>query len=264
MRAATRPRPQRSPIRRVLLWSALGLAAFALIGWQAVLNWLGNYLVCSDALQRADLILVMGGDFWGPRVVTAAQLGGQGLAPLILISGPRYYGRPEGELAVEFLVQHGYSKNLFDVFTHDQPSTLGEVLALKGELSRRGAKRVIVVTSSYHSRRCAILFRLFCPGIRFLSAPAVDANYRPRNWWKDASSRRLFFSEWTKLFGSIAIAYPVYLFRTRTTEHRGSAFWWNKDAAASCARLSNNDGAAAFCRAREAGFLTRCANTNLT
>ena len=208
MRAAKRR--QRSLARRVVLWGALGLATAGLIGWQAELNWLGSLLVCADAPQPADLILVMGGDFWGPRVVTAAQLGQQGLAPRVLISGPTYYSRPEGDLAVEFLVQHGYSRSLFDVFTHDQRSTFGEVLALKGELSRRGAKRVIVVTSSYHSRRCAILFRLFCPGIRFVSAPAPDANYRPQQWWKDASSRGLFFSEWTKILGSVVIVYPVY------------------------------------------------------
>ena len=99
---------------------------------------------------------------------------------------------------------------MFTVFAHDQQSTLGEVLALCPELTRRGAKRVIVVTSSYHSRRCAILFRLFCPGIRFLSMPASDANYRADGWWKDVSSRKLFFSEWSKILGSVLIAYPTY------------------------------------------------------
>jgi uncharacterized SAM-binding protein YcdF (DUF218 family) len=240
MRAATRPRPQRSLARRVLLWSALGLVAAAWIGWPAVLNWLGSYLVCSDAPQRADLIVVMGGDFWGPRVVKAAQLGAQGLAPLVLISGPTYYQRPEGELAVEFLVQHGYSKSLFDVFTHDQRSTLGEVLALKGELSRRGAKRIIVVTSSYHSRRCAILFRLFCPGIRTISMPAPDDNYQPRNWWKDTSSRGLFFSEWTKILGSVAIAYPVYLFTERAQRNTAAARFGGTRVPRPCALVSHN------------------------
>src|SRR5579872_378799 len=172
--APSRPRPVLRLVRRALLWCALVLAGIALIRWQVVLNWLGNYLVCSDPREPADLAVVMGGDFWGPRVLTGAQIGAQGLAPLVLISGPPYAGRPEGELAVEFLVKQGYPRNLFAVFAHDQPSTLGEVLALRGELMRRGVKRVIVVTSSFHSRRCVILFRLFCPGIRFWSVPAPD------------------------------------------------------------------------------------------
>ena len=209
--APSRPRAVLRVAVRILLFGALGLAAIALIRWQATLNWLGNYLVCSDARDPADLVVVMGGDFWGPRVLTAAEMARHGRAPLVLISGPPYAGRPEGELAVEFLVKQGYPRSLFAVFAHDQPSTLGEVLALKGELARRGVKRVIVVTSSFHSRRCVILFRLFCPGIRFQSAPAADEHYHANGWWKDASSRDLFFSEWTKLFGSVLIAYPTYV-----------------------------------------------------
>lgn len=207
--ASSRPRPVLGLVRRVLLGSALVLAAIALIRWQAVLNWFGNYLVCSDPREPADLAVVMGGNFWGPRVLTGAQIGAQGIVPLVLISGPPYAGRPEGELAVEFLVKQGYPRSLFAVFAHDQPSTLGEVLALRGELTRRDVKRVIVVTSSFHSRRCVILFRLFCPGIHFLSVPAPDANYHADGWWKDARSRQLFFSEWTKIAGSVLIAYAA-------------------------------------------------------
>ncbi len=208
--APSRPRRVLGLAARILLLLALTLLAVAAIRWQATLNWLGNYLICSDPLQPADLILVMGGDFWGPRVSKAAQLRAQGLAPLVLISGPPYAGRPEGELAIEFLVQQGYPKDKFAVFAHHEPSTLGEVRVLASELARRGVKRVIVVTSSYHSRRCALLFRLFCPGIRFLSAPAPDSHYHAEDWWKDPGSHALFLSEWSKILGSLLIGYPSY------------------------------------------------------
>jgi uncharacterized SAM-binding protein YcdF (DUF218 family) len=208
--ALSRPRRMLGLTARALLLIALILLAVAAIRWQATLNWLGNYLVCSDPLEPADLILVMGGDFWGPRVSTAAQLGALGFAPLVLISGPHYSGRPEGELAIEFLVKQGYPKDKFASFAHSEPSTVGEVRVLASELARRGVKRVIVVTSSYHSRRCALLFRLFCPGIHFISAPAPDSHYRPDEWWKDSNSHALFISEWTKILGSVLIAYPAY------------------------------------------------------
>ena len=213
--ARSRPRSKVRFALRALGIASIALVAIALIRWQAVLNWAGNYLVCSDPLERADLVLVMGGDFWGPRVTTAAQLGTRGLAPLVLISGPPYMVQPEniwepeGKLAIDLLVRQGYPRSLFAVFAHNEHSTLSEVLALRGELARRHPRRVIVVTSSFHSRRCIILFRLFCPGIHFLSAPAEDVHYRPNEWWLDASSRHLFFSEWTKIWGSILIAYPA-------------------------------------------------------
>lgn len=182
----------------------------ALVRWQGTLTWLGNFLVYSQPPEPADLILVMGGDFWGPRVTAAAELAQRGFAPLVLISGPPYRDRPEGELAVDSLVKQGYPSGWFAVFGHNETSTLGEVLALRGELTRRHVRWVLVVTSDYHSRRCALLFRLFCPGFHFTFAPAPDSHYHAERWWSDPSSRALFFSEWSKILGSVLVAYPAY------------------------------------------------------
>jgi uncharacterized SAM-binding protein YcdF (DUF218 family) len=190
---------------------AVALSALLLANWKATLSYLGGCLVSPQAPQSADLILVLGGNFWGQRVVTGADLGKQGYAPLVLISGVPYQGRPEGEAAIDFLVAQGYPKRLFQSFGHHAPSTIGEAIALRPELIRRGVKRVLLVTSSYHSRRAAIVFWLFCPGIQFITISAPDFLYHPDGWWEDASSRKLFFSEWSKLFGTILIEYPKYL-----------------------------------------------------
>jgi uncharacterized SAM-binding protein YcdF (DUF218 family) len=185
-------------------------AVILLIQWQAALSLLGGGLIDSEAPRPADLILVLGGDFWGPRVVKAAELATLGYAPTVLISGPPYAGRPEGELAVDFLVKRGFPKRMFAVFPHTAGSTVGEALALRSELARRGVRRVILVTSSYHSRRAAIVFGLFCPGIRFISVPASDSFYA-EGWWRSPISREIVFSEWTKILGTLMIAYPRYL-----------------------------------------------------
>ena len=139
----------------------------------------------------------------------------QGYAPLVLFSGALYRGRPEGEFAVSYLVQLGYSPTLFAVFPQAADSTIAEAVALRGELARRHVKRAIIVTSNYHSRRAAIVLHLFCPGIDFISIPAFDSHYHPQLWWRDPGSRQIFFSEWTKIFGSVLIAYPSYLVRLR-------------------------------------------------
>ena len=186
------------------------LAVVLLIRWQAALSVLGGYLIDSEAPRPADLILVIGGDFWGPRVVKAAELGTVGYASTVLISGPPYRGRPEGELAVDFLVKRGFPGEMFAVFPIAAGSTIGEALALRAELARRRVKRVILVTSSYHSRRAAMVFRLFCPGIRFISVPPSDSFYAA-GWWKSPASREIVFSEWTKILGTLTIAYPSYL-----------------------------------------------------
>ena len=209
------PRAARRPalrwIRLFLVLASGALLTFLLARWETTLAWIGEFPICSDRLAPADLILVMGGDFWGPRVLTGADLGKQKYAPLVLISGPPYRGRPEGELAVDFLVSRGYPRSLFAVFGHNEGSTVGEAIMLRREFERRHVKRVIVVTSNYHSRRSKIVLSLFCRGIKFMSAPSPDSHYDPTLWWHDAAMRDLFEGEIAKILGSVFVAYPRYL-----------------------------------------------------
>ncbi len=179
-----------------------------LIRWQTTLSFLGRYLVYSQPPRSADLILVLAGDFFGPRVFKAADLAKQGYAPLVLISGRPYDHGTEGDYAIAFLGTRGYSTRSFESFGHHAHSTIEEAIALRGELHRRHVKRVILVTSDFHSRRSAIVFRLFCPGIEFISVPGAEPNFHADRWWMDDHSRALFYSEWTKIFGTVLMAYP--------------------------------------------------------
>jgi uncharacterized SAM-binding protein YcdF (DUF218 family) len=176
-----------------------------------VLAYFGEYLVSPQTPESADLILVLAGDFWGPRVVKGADLSVQGYAPVVVFSGTTYGRRPEGEAAIGFLAGEGYRVDSFQYFLHHEPSTITEAIVLRPELKRRGVKRVLLVTSAYHSRRAGIVFRLFCPGIKFIAIGAPDEHYHPDVWWEDASSRKLFVSEWKKIFGTVLLEYPKYL-----------------------------------------------------
>src|SRR5258708_21245133 len=100
---------------KILLASA-SILCVALVSWRIyplILAKLGEFLLEADQPERSDAILVLGGDFWGARVLKGAELGIQGFAPRVLISGPPYRNRPQSELAIEFLVQKGYPKALF-------------------------------------------------------------------------------------------------------------------------------------------------------
>jgi uncharacterized SAM-binding protein YcdF (DUF218 family) len=186
------------------------LIAVLAIRWQAILTGLGSFLVDSQPPQRADIILVLGGDFWGPRVLTGAELGRLRYAPVVLFSSPPYNDRPEGDMAIDFLVPKGYPREIFQVFAHHAGSTIEEAKVLRGELARRHVRRVLLVTSSYHSRRATIALTLFCPGVEFISIPAPDLPYHVFEWWNDESSRRLFFSEWSKILGTVLLGLPNY------------------------------------------------------
>ncbi len=184
----------------------------AAIRWKITLPYIGSSIIVSRPPAPADLILVLGGDFWGPRVLTAADLASHRYAPKVLISGTRYRGRPEGELAIEFLAKQGYSTNSFESFEHSANSTVEEAIALRPELKRRGVKRVILVTAAQHSLRALIVLRLACPDINFLSVPATNPSYNPDRWWKDEISRSLLLSEWGKIVTSLLLAYPEHIF----------------------------------------------------
>ena len=215
--ALTTPSPFLQPSRtyrwlvRLITSCLVALVLVAGFRWQATLTALGSFLVCSETPQPSDLILVLGGDFYGPRVLKGAELATQGYAPRLLISGPPYrsrpeeQSRPEGEFAIAFLAQQGYPTGSFESFGHNARSTIEEAIALRPELARRGVKRVLLVTSAHHSRRALIVFQMLCSGIHFISVAAPDPFYHADRWWRDASSRRLFVSEWTKIAGSVFI-----------------------------------------------------------
>ena len=198
---------------RVFFMLLLVLAAVSLIWWQDTLAFLGRFLMDYETPQKADLILVLAGDFYGPRVLEAAYLGTHNYAPRVLISGTPYQNGLEGEYAIAFLTKQGYPPDLFESFGHNSHSTIEEAIALRGELARRKVKRVILVTSGYHSRRAAIVFGLFCPGVHFISVPSAETNYHPDRWWTDEKSKQLFWSEWTKILGTVFMAYPMDLLR---------------------------------------------------
>ncbi len=177
----------------------------------AILNSLAGALVCAQPPQKSDLILVLGGDFYGPRVIKGADLAVQGFAPTVLLSGPPYRDRPEGDFAKEFLESRGYPSRLLSVYGHTARSTIDEAIAVCPELRRRHVRQAILVTSAYHSRRAALVMRLFCPGVKFISVPATDSHYDPTQWRSNPESRRLFTSEWKKIVGTIVYAYPRHV-----------------------------------------------------
>jgi hypothetical protein len=125
----------------------------------------------------------------------------------------------ESEFSILFLEEKGYRKDLFISFPIYAKSTIEEAIAVCPELKRLGASKILIVTSAYHSLRANVVFRLFCPGLTLRSIAAPDTQFEAENWWKNEHCRRIFFSEWTKLLGTIFWKYPAYeLNRLGTTD----------------------------------------------
>jgi uncharacterized SAM-binding protein YcdF (DUF218 family) len=176
-----------------------GVLVIAVLFHTTILTALGSYLIQAEPPQKADIALVLAGDASGNRILKAAELARQGYVPKVLVSGPAgFYGYHECEFAIPFAIKAGYPESCFIHFEHAALSTKDEALATTAELRRLGAKRIMLVTSDYHSRRAARLFRASAPDLTFNVVAAPDLYFSAGGWWHTREGRKIFVMEWTK------------------------------------------------------------------
>ncbi|HUI54358.1 MAG TPA: YdcF family protein [Bryobacteraceae bacterium] len=160
-------------------------------------------LIHDDGPAKADLAVVLGGDYYGHRILKAAELVRQGDVRAVLVSGPPgFYGAHETDLAIPFAVRHGYPAECFIAFQHSELSTRGEVRVILAELRRRDVRSVLLVTSDFHSARAARLLRAAeraaggGPAFRTVAVP--DEFFHPGSWWRSRQGQKTVFLEWSK------------------------------------------------------------------
>lgn len=163
------------------------------------LRGLGEFLVQAQEPFQADLIVVLGGDDRGYRVLKAAELVKQGFAPKVLVSAPYCcYGHVESDLEIPFAVRHGYPEDWFIPFPIQGTSTVTEANEILRELDRRGVRRFLIVTSNYHTRRAGRIYRKLVPADRFRIVAAPAWKFTPDRWWTEREGEKLVFLEWSK------------------------------------------------------------------
>ena len=184
--------------RAALVILALAVALLVLFH-TPVLAALGNFLVKAGPPQKADVVLVLAGDGFGRRILKAGELVKQGWAPNALISGPNgNYGSYECDLAIPFAVRAGYPESYFIHLEHTGRSTEEEAYVAAAKLRTMGVKKVILLTSNYHTRRSGKIFHRVAPDIDFFVVAAPDEFFKPDTWWRDREARKIFLYEWMK------------------------------------------------------------------
>ncbi|MBZ5594087.1 MAG: YdcF family protein [Acidobacteriia bacterium] len=191
-------------------FSSLNLALLAVFILLVILThsvwmgWMGAFLVDSERPSHADVIVVLAGDPYGHRILRAAELVKQGYATKVLVSGPgSVYDLHECDLAIPFVVRHGYPAAWFLPVPHSAHSTQEEVRAILPVLEKVHAHTVIAVTSDYHTRRALRAMHAAWPGIQVHMVAAGDEFFSPYGWWHSREGRKIFFLEWTKTFASL-------------------------------------------------------------
>ena len=148
-----------------------------------------RFLAKNSPPEIADTLVVLGGETW-TRPQRAAELFLQGAAPRVLVSGDG-----DCEDSRRLLENRGVPASAIEIECRSG-STKENAEFCVPLLRRAGAKRVIIVTSWYHSRRALSTFQKFAPEILFYSCPT---RYERQSWWPESRECRRIWQEYGKL-----------------------------------------------------------------
>jgi uncharacterized SAM-binding protein YcdF (DUF218 family) len=198
----------RIAVRRTLV----ALLTILIMASAAFLYYGGRYLQHDDALIKADAIFVLAGTR-AERLLEGYELYTAGYAPIVMLSP----GRPEpgerllrargirfpldSEIQRAALIQLGVPAAAIVAPGGSMDNTAQEADLLRAAIAAHGWRRVIVVTSKYHTRRAGFAFRRGTAGT---GAAIVMRSSRydssdPANWWRIRADFRFALSEWEKL-----------------------------------------------------------------
>lgn len=179
---------------------AIGLIAVVVVVTAAVmLPFLGAWLQPQDTPERAEYIVVLGGD--EHRHIKAAEIYKQGFAPTVLISNDRVPPKSRLQQAIielgypnvhpleirRRIIEHfGVPRSAIGSFGDGSVSTLEEAEAFKKFVNGRPVT-AILVTSPFHARRAKLTFESVMPKARFLIVSPPEGTIDGR-WWRDQQS----------------------------------------------------------------------------
>jgi uncharacterized SAM-binding protein YcdF (DUF218 family) len=179
----------------------LFLACFVFVVYFArhpLMRLAGNFWVVDDGPAASDAIVILGDDnYEGDRATRAAEVLKAGWAPRIIASGR--YLRPYASIAQleqHDLLDRGVPQSAIVLLQHRADNTRDEGEVIGKFISSHGWKRILVVTSNYHTRRARyILARVLPSGTEMRMLSARDTNYDPDNWWRTRRGEKIFFHE---------------------------------------------------------------------
>lgn len=159
----------------------------------------GNFLVVNDP-QRADVIVVLAGETnWRPA--RALQLLSQGYAPKMMLDVPTnaiIYNQNTLVIARQY-VQTLARKDAISICSIVGLSTKAEAKDVARCLQGSGARRILVVTSDYHTRRARSTFEHELRGYQVSIAAAFDSQQFGVPWWYHRQWAKMNLDEWLRL-----------------------------------------------------------------
>jgi len=183
--------PARHPRRRAALVLLLLLLVMAFFAGRHM----GHWLIREDALEHADVIVVLSGGL-PYRAEGAADIYKTGYAPEVWVSLPAGPQRQLSQLGIHFVGEEEYSREILvhegvpetkiAIFSGEVVNTEQEVEEIASEMRAQGKHTVIIVTSPEHTRRVRALWNSIAGKevkaiVRGTPTDPFDADH----WWRN-------------------------------------------------------------------------------
>jgi uncharacterized SAM-binding protein YcdF (DUF218 family) len=193
---------------RTLRIVALVVIALSMLAWIAA-----RALIVRAELSSADALVVLSGaSTYLERTDWAARLYKEGRAPRIILTNDSVQGGWSAdeqrnplfiELAAQELKRKGVPREKVETILEDASGTYEEALRLREYSVSHRFRSILIVTSSYHSRRALWTLRRVFEGTGIeigLDAPGTGIQTpAPATWWWHRSGWRIVPSEYIKL-----------------------------------------------------------------
>ncbi|MGA3200997.1 MAG: YdcF family protein [Bryobacteraceae bacterium] len=204
---------------------AFGIAAFFM------LKGLGGWIIVSDPLEKADAIVVLGGNL--PfRSAEAARLFHEGWATRVWITAPESASEleavknlglaatPVGQLSVRVLEVYGVPGSAIRVLSPHAEDTVEEIRLITSALTEAGLRRVIIVTSPTHTRRVRAIWRILARhGQRSFVHHIDRETFEPDRWWATERDRSRVMREISGLaFAWLVLPATSIMWRVSSTK----------------------------------------------
>ena len=180
----------------------VALAAFLLVAM--AVNNAGTALVTTVPLTAPDAIITLGSHEW-ERLPAAAQYARESPAALVFLTQPRVatiYNCHDCSHRAETLAADGIAAPRIVTIGERVSNTRDEAAVARAECERRGIRRLLVVTSPYHTRRAWRIFQRAFAGsnVTLGIEPALQHSpARPPRWWAAPYDRAYVRYEWAAM-----------------------------------------------------------------
>ena len=195
----------RTLARRRLTVAVVLVAAAALL----VLRNSGSALVVNAPIGAPDAIVSLASHEW-ERLPLAAQMARDHPGARVFLTQPPVVSRHNCHDCagrVSYLTAQGVDPKRITLVPLKENSTYGEAIAIEAAIRGTEIRRLVIVTSAYHTRRALAVFRRVVRTDRVTIGvvPALaDSRATPGRWWSSPYGRWYVTYEWCAIITYVA------------------------------------------------------------